>query len=98
MNGCTIMSSFSVVVSFNDTVGVFIEKCKQNPNNNQRYRFEIRSVFPLNLAVFEDPEQYYNSTKYNCEWKPSNITLETKIADSGLCDGAKLAVDSGMCD
>ena len=102
-DGCNIMTSFSIFVSPQQTVKEFIEACKNAPNNNQRHRFNISSIYPFNTLHFKDERnlKFYMSNQdpvFNCSWDYKTIKPETKIIESGLTDGAYLEMDSGWMD
>jgi len=97
--GSSITATFKVRIRPDATVQEFLKKCKENPANPQRHRMEIQTFYP------HDPSRIGKQTQQgivsnsnespNCTWSAKSETL---VRDSGLCNGAVLAMSSLKCD
>ena len=82
-----------------------MEECRNNNQNPQKHR-----TFSIDYFRAFDPKQIgtrdrnngniivENNQDPNCTWNTNTLTLDTLVKNSGLCDGAVLAMSSMMCD
>eukprot|EP01091_Cochliopodium_minus_P019182 TRINITY_DN798_c0_g1_i1.p1 TRINITY_DN798_c0_g1~~TRINITY_DN798_c0_g1_i1.p1 ORF type:complete len:118 (+),score=38.05 TRINITY_DN798_c0_g1_i1:29-382(+) len=102
--GAGITGTFTQQISPEKTVGEFLTALRNNNNNNQRHHVSINLYRPFEPNQIGSRDRNNgniiseNNNGPNCTWNVDTLNENTLIKDSGLKDGAVLAMRAMMCD